>query len=331
MAPTSPPAPLVADQRAEVRAILEDHGALAGSYAVLGPDPWRVLFTDDRSSFVPLLEHGGVVLCWRGPVGPDPAAALDVVLDYCRSRRRGLFILECDAAVAGLCRARGMSSRHIGTEVAVDLTSFSLAGRRRSKLRLAVNHARGVGITWRPLDPSDEVDARSMDQVEAAWKAERKERQTDSFLRTDWQDLMAHRRYLGAFDRGVLVAMVTSTPLSAKGWYLHDLVRHPKAERGALEGAITSSLEAMANEGFTLASSGPLPMWSPEGDLTPTGAVSKAIYHQFDRAFRFASINRFRLKLDGDHLEPIFVTYTRASLRPDRIWSLVHLLHHRLR
>jgi len=40
----------------EISGVLAVHGHEAGQYTVLGPDPWQVVWNDERSGFVSFLE-----------------------------------------------------------------------------------------------------------------------------------------------------------------------------------------------------------------------------------------------------------------------------------
>lgn len=330
--PSRDRAPLVRDVRDDVFGLLKSSGTLAGHYCVLGPDPWRVLFTTQRSAMICFLDDGGAVLCWRGPVGasPDLDEALNLLADYAQRRRRGLFILECDEATANWAAANRFRSRWVGTETSIDLARWSVDGKKRRKLRWAKNHARSLGVTWRELHGNNRTDETFLSTVEEAWKAERADRRTDSFLRSDYRDLIELRRYFGAFDAETCVATVTCTPLNARSWYLQDLVRRPTAPRGALEGAIVLALDTLRDEGFLEVSNGPLPMSSKHGFEKPRGFLAGPLFSLFDRHFHFESINRFRSKLEPDATQDLFVVYAPRSLRPRSIWSLLHLLRTRL-
>ncbi len=331
----TPAAPYAHAYSELVADILLRHGSLAGHFSVLGPDPWRVLFSSAKDGFVFFLESPRCILAWRGPVcSPErEEEIMTLLVDYARSRRRGLFVLQCDSSTAHHATAHGLRSLWVGHETFIDLPDFDLRGSRREKLRLAINHARRCGVTWREAFPRQNAeDHQHLDSLEEAWKKEREERRTESFLRNDFTELSEHRRYFVADDGGVAVASATLTRVNDTSWYLQDIVRRPDAVRGALEGAIAESIVALRHEGFTRLSNGPLPLWSPEdgGAGNPhLGPIGKMILRNFDRSFRFRGINAFRTKLAPNEIQPLFVAYSRRALSPVCIWSLTRLLQKR--
>ncbi len=61
------------DERAERRSLLERHGAEAGQWSSVGPDPWRALWNESRTAFVVYVETRHVIFLWRTPSsGPSP-------------------------------------------------------------------------------------------------------------------------------------------------------------------------------------------------------------------------------------------------------------------
>ncbi len=328
-------APLARDHERDIRDGLATHGRLAGHYTVLGPDPWRVMFSADRQGFCFFLDAAACVMVWRSPVGPRSARrdALAAVLAYAARRRRGVFVIQCDDETRDDAVHLGMSTLWIGSETFVDLPQWSLEGGRRQKIRWATSHARKAGVTFQEIHPLVDLDGRrDLVELEEAWKDERHERRTDSFLRNDALDLVGERRYFVARHDGRTVASVTCTPLNDHGWYLQDIVRRPDAERGALEGAMAHALSTLRDDGFTIASNGPLPLWSPDskGDpLAALGPLGRRIFPIFDKSFRFSGINQFRSKIEPDTHVGLHVAYTKAALAPWSIWSLTRLLQHR--
>ncbi len=323
----------MADVRDEVGTILARHGREAGHYTVLGPDPWLVFFDEDREGFVGFLEGRRVVAAWRSPVcAPGVEGELVARLaQYASSRRKYLLALEVNEATMRAGEALGLPVLWTGVESYVDLARWSLAGGRRQKLRWARNHAAGLGVTWREAHPLERTEDRAaLAWVESAWKAARPERRTDSFLRTDYLEIAAHRRYFVSELDGTVTSFVVCTPINAAGWYLQDLVRLADAARGSLEGALTLALDTLRDEGFETVSNGPLPFWRPdEGWQDPhdLGVLGRRVLAFFDRQYRFSGINRFRSKLEPDRTEPLYVLRSRGLITPGVARSIQRLLN----
>jgi len=330
--PLPPTAPLARSESDDVLSVVRRYGSLAGHYSVFGPDPWRVLFSSSREGVIFFLESSHCILVWRGPIcAPGQhRELLSTVTQYARTRRCGVFVLHADVATQAAASSLGLRSLWIGHETFVEVPPFNLSGARREKLRLAINFARRHGVTWREIHPgTSPADHNSMFSLEEAWKEERKERRTNSFLRNDFTELGEHRRYFVAEDHDVAVASATLTRVNDDSWYLQDIVRRPDAPRGALEGAIAESIFAIQRDGAARLSNGPLPLWSPEDGDIPTpqlGPLGRTILRTFDRSFRFRGINTFRTKLAPDEIVPLYVIYSRRGLSPQSIRSLLQLL-----
>ncbi len=317
---------------AELTSVLRVHGAEAGHYSVLGPDPWKVIWNDDRSGFVAFLEARHCVLSWRSPVaaGPDQPALLARLLDYAVAVRKQLIAVPVSAAVAEAAEGLGMRSTWIGTECLIDLATWSLAGGRRQKVRWARSHAVKLGLTWReafPLRSSDDFDG--LQRIEERWKQQRRERRTDSFLRNEFTELAHLRRYFVCEGPSGIVASITCTPMNDVSWYLQDPVRDPDAPRGALEGAMALALDVLRDDGYAWASNGPLPFWRPEGGRGhshPLGPLGDRVLAYFDRRYRFARINRFRSKFVPDVMNPVYVIRSHRVVTPGVVTSLIGLL-----
>jgi phosphatidylglycerol lysyltransferase len=323
----------VADVVDEVEGLLALRGREAGHYTVLGPDPWRVLFNDARDGFVGFLEHKHVVAAWRSPVCV-PGAEGELVerfIGYAKGRGKYLLALEVNEATMRAGEARELSVLWSGTEGYVDLAGWSLSGGRRQKLRWARNHAASLGVSWREAHPLGRGgDRAALAWVESAWKAARPERRTDSFLRTDYLELAAKRRYFISESAGTVTSFVACTPINATGWYLQDIVRLAEAPRGSLEGATALALDTLRDEGYAVASNGPLPFWQSEGvprDPHHLGAFGRRVLTFFDHQYRFSGINQYRSKLEADTVEHLYVLRTKGLITPGIARSIQHLLN----
>ena len=316
----------------ELTTVLCRHGAEAGHFAVLGPDPWRVIWNDDRSGFVAFLEARHCLVSWRSPVAtqPEQAELLARLQRHARALNKQLFAVPVNKATADAAVALGMHATWIGTECLIDLRHWTLQGGRRQKVRWARSHAIKLGYAWREAHPLvSRTDFDGLQRIEERWKQERRERRTDSFLRNEFTELAHLRRYFVCEGPNGVVASITCTPVNHSTWYLQDPVRDPNAPRGALEGAMVLALDTFRDEGFTWASNGPLPFWRPDGVEDrphPLGLLGDRVLNYFDRRYRFARINQFRSKFLPDQTWPVFVVRSHRFVTPRAIGSLVRVL-----
>lgn len=334
----------VADCREEVAEVLASVGHEAGQYHVLSPDPWQVIWNEDRSGFVGFLEEGRCVFVWRSPVAAS-GTELDMlsrIQAYARRRHKVLIAVLLNDACRLASLRLGMKPIWIGSETYHSLPDWSLKGGRRQKLRWARSHAAKLGYEWREADPlNNPMDRAAIETTEIEWKNARKQRSTDSFQRTSFAELTEIRRYFvcegpldpsPAANRGV-VAFLACTPVNADGWYLQDPVRLDSAPRGALEGCFVAALDALRDDGYKFASNGPLPFWRPEGTEVnehALGPVGQRVIKFFDRQYRFKGINQFRSKLDPDNVEPLYLILSKRFITPRVAGAVVKVLTKRL-
>jgi phosphatidylglycerol lysyltransferase len=326
----------VASVRDEIAAVLDAHGHEAGQYAALGPDPWQVVWNDDRNGFIAFLEGRRCLVAWRSPVASlgDQAALLARLVDYAATIRKALFAIEVNESTRSAGLELGMTSIWTGYESFLDLATWSTAGGRRQKVRWARSHAQKIGVHWREALPvTNDVERHGLLRVEELWREERSERRTDSFLRTDLMELAEFRRYFVAEGPTGILAFVACTPVNKEAWYLQDIVRSPDAPRGALEGAMALALDTFRDEGFAYASNGPLPFWRPNDGSDEShqlGAIGNYVMKFFDRQYRFHGINQFRSKFESDWTSGLYVLRSRRVVTPGVARSLTKVLNKRL-
>ncbi|MEY2627775.1 MAG: hypothetical protein RJB08_1534 [Actinomycetota bacterium] len=329
-------AEVVSDCISEVMDCLSIHGHQAGGYHVLSPDPWRLIWNNERDGFVAFLEARHAILAWRSPVARhrDRTELLVRLLEHAKRSKKPLFAVLVDDETHKAGIAHGLLPTWVGIESIVDLTQWSLAGGRRQKVRWARNHAAGLGYQWREVFPLESpADRDALHDVERAWKAERKARGTDSFQRTSFLELAEIRRYFACVLNTDVVAFCACTPMNSTSWYLQDVVRRPDAPRGALEGAMALALDVLRDEGYLMASNGPIPFWQPN-DLGPDdhslGPIGHRIVRFFDQQYRFDGISQFRNKFAADQLEPLYVLRSHRVIGPLAAASLTRLMTRRL-
>ena len=322
----------VVDCAEEVRRVLYDHGHQAGHFHVLGPDAWNVVWNSDRSGFAAFLEGRHAILAWRSPVSqPDERADLLArLVARARSFDKPLFAVLVDDTTRNHGRDMGLHATWVGTESFLSLPEWGLNGGRRQKVRWARNHAAASGYEWREVFPQSDHDARrDLAAVEVAWKGERRQRRTDSFQRTSFLELGPIRRYFAAVAGTQTTAFCACTPINSTSWYLQDVVRTPDSPRGALEGAIALALETLRDDGFAVASNGPIPFWRPDGEdseVDQLGRIGRGTIRFFDGQYRFSGVSQFRNKFTADAVVPLYVLRTHKAIGPLAARSLVRLL-----
>ena len=319
--------------RARLLHVLADHSHLAGQFHALSRDAWRVLWTPDRTAFLPFHDRAFTLIAWRDPVGTEAGRgeAMHLFRAYASTMGKHAIVLAASSAMRAISPL--FAAIWIGAEQRLDLATFDTRGRAGEKLRLALNHARRVGASARELDPRQDVtDEVALRLVEDAWKAARPSRRLASFLRTEPLENAEHRRYFGVETPGLnnatLQSFLVCSPVSRRGVYLQDLVRDPGAPRGAAELATVFALDTFRREGLEFATLGISPFF-PAGDAPRGGVLSRAAnwcIRHFDRLYHFAGLRQFRAKFATASVDPLYVLHWPRTLTPLAIWDIAALL-----
>jgi lysylphosphatidylglycerol synthetase-like protein (DUF2156 family) len=314
--------------------LLHDHSDLASQVLMLTRDPWQLLWGPDRRAFLPFHEGSFSLIAWRDPVGHEDARAEVVRLfrEYAERLGKHAVLIGFSERATAIARFEGYRAFWIGSDQFFDFPSFNTKGKRGEKIRLATNHARRVGLCAREIFPrEDRRDREVMLATDWAWKLERPARDVRSFWRTDPMDNAGMRRYFAVehADRpGVAQSFVVCSPVSRRGWYLQDLVRHPEAPRGATELATLTAIERLRDSGAEFVTAGIVPFLKPDGGAKirpPSGIAMWAVRH-FDRLFRFSGLKQFRSKFPATRAEPTYIGYWPHALTPMVVWDVAHTI-----
>lgn len=196
-------------------------------------------------------EAGRWLVQFGGPVGPDAAALLTRFSAFARSRRRKVVAIQVQAHDVPVYEAAGYTVNQIGASYAVDLSRFTLRGKRFVRLRNKIARATRSGLVVREV-PQQDWDT-AMRALDARWLAAKgKHAKELEFLVGEYggahQD--ARRLFVGTID-GELAGYVSYSPAygSRPGW-LHDLSRRlPDGPPGVMETINAAAVETFRSEG----------------------------------------------------------------------------------
>lgn len=196
-------------------------------------------------------QAGRRLVQFGGPAGPDGAALLDRFGEFARSRRRRVVAVQVQAGDVPVYEAAGYTVNQVGASYAVDLTRFTLRGRRFVKLRNKIARAARAGLVVREV-AQPEWDAR-MRALDARWLAAKgKHVKPLEFLVGEYGGPHQHARrlFVGTID-DALAGYVSYSPAygSRPGW-LHDLSRRvPDGPPGIMEAVNATALATFRAEG----------------------------------------------------------------------------------
>ncbi len=161
-----PRAPASPAARREAADVVRAHGADTLAFFKLRADG-HYIFSEDRRAFVAYAIENGVLLLSGDPVGPDDAlpALLRDVRKFADSRGLKLGALGASEHLCPLYETLGLRAIYLGDEAVVELSRFSLEGRRIRKVRQSVGRLKKAGYQAE-LHELRALDEDTIEQVE---------------------------------------------------------------------------------------------------------------------------------------------------------------------
>jgi lysylphosphatidylglycerol synthetase-like protein (DUF2156 family) len=172
--PDRPQPPAAPDVRRHVWTLVDGTAGDALAPFALRTDKSYV-FSPDRLAAVAYRVRWGTAVAAGDPVG-DPRSyveAVDAFVEHARTHGWRVAVIGAGEEVAELWRDRGMWSLAIGREVLIDVTTFSLVGRKFRNLRQAVQRSRNAGVTTTIVAESTISDEVRRELADVAHRAHR--------------------------------------------------------------------------------------------------------------------------------------------------------------
>ncbi len=231
-------------------------GASSVSPFLLGPDRETVAVGEGITGY---LRQGRWAVMATGPATPagTEADTLAALLDqFAQQRLRPVFAAVADAELyAGL----GLVTKPVAEDPIVDLTDFSLAGKRRASIRHSVSSARRAGLRVVPWSP-DLIDRSAA--MSASWLGAKRGGEMGFTLgRFDPQSFASLDCRVALDSDGQVVALVTwHSYADGQGRVLDLMRRSPDAPNPAMDFLIAESLMHFAEAGVKKVSLGSVPL-----------------------------------------------------------------------
>jgi lysylphosphatidylglycerol synthetase-like protein (DUF2156 family) len=240
--------------------------------AFLALNAGNIHFTDpDLDGVITYREAGRRLVQFGGPVGADAAELLARFSAFARSRGRKVVAVQVQAGDLPVYEAAGYTVNQVGASYAIDLTRFTLRGRKFVKLRNKIARATRSGLVVTEV-PQQDWDAE-MRALDARWLAAKgKHTKELEFLVGEYGGPLqpARRLFVGTID-GTLAGYVSYSPAygSRPGW-LHDLSRRiPDGPPGVMEAVNSFALETFQAEGVPWLHFGFTPFTGLSEELAP--------------------------------------------------------------
>jgi phosphatidylglycerol lysyltransferase len=301
--PAPPPASLPGPDALERAAALAGASPRASAYLALVGDK-RLLFDERGRGFLMYGVHGRGWVSMGDPVGPQEVRR-ELAWRFREEvdRHGGLPVFyEVEATDLPLYLDLGLRLRKLGEEARVPLADFSLAGRRRGKLRQAVHRMEREGVRFEIVPPAavppllDELERVSDD-----WLA-RKNTREKRFSVGRFDRAYLARLPLAVVTRaGRVVAFANVWAGAAKEEMSIDLMRYAEdAPAGVMEYLFAELLVWGQAQGYRWFSLGmaPLAGFAPHRLAPLWSRLGAVLYRHGEHFYNFQGLRFFKDKFD---------------------------------
>lgn len=197
-------------------------------------------------------------------------------------------------------------------------------------MRAGVNQARRADVRIERYDPAQDQCPQTRREIEQLCQNWINTREVDALgwlLELEPFALSEHKRYFLAREAdGRLVGLLACSPIYARrGWYLEDLIRDARAERGVNELMVVEALNQLAAEGARLATlaTSPLAGLKAEGQFKHLSRLLKLIYQHLDAFYHFRALHRFKAKFAPSFVDPEYLAFYPPRIRLRMVFALM--------
>jgi lysylphosphatidylglycerol synthetase-like protein (DUF2156 family) len=201
-----------------------------------------------------------------------------------------------------ILKAIGFDSISIGKEPIFDLKNLK---KQDGKVRNSISRAIKKGLKVVPFNSIYEKDISTYSR---RWERTREMPAMQFLFELNPLELKEYKKYfLLIDDENRLKAFLSCSPIYERnGWNLHDLVREENAPHGCSELLITSALNLLAEEGYSMASYGLAPLSKlPSSDINHP-IVNKVLRYSYEKLsfiYHFQSLEYFKDKFEPNYWE----------------------------
>lgn len=281
----------------------------------------------DLPGFISYREQGRHWIAFGGVHAPEASrgALLDRFLRRAEEHRRGVVFVQIRQAQRELFLARGFTVNQLGASYALSLSGFSLAGKRRMKLRNKIKRAQALGVRIVAIGrelPANAATFAQLQRISDLWLRRKRKKELDFMIGELGGPEDRARRIFAALDAdGAMVGFITYVPAWGKrpGW-LHDLTRRlPSCPVGAMELCNATAIEQLSAEGSQYLHFGFTPFLVRGEEGAGASKLLAWILRMLARygSFIYPAVSQaeYKLKWAPDVIEPELVAARPLSLR----------------
>lgn len=302
-------------ERARAEALLKLYGRAAEDYFKLWPDK-SYFFSSGGNCVVAYGVAGSFAVVLGDPVGPadEIEEATAEFLAFCQENGWGIAFHSVLPDFLPVYDRLGLRRLQIGEEALVDLTTFTLQGKRGRWLRKTVNKLDREGITVELIPPPvPEAVLAEAQQVSDDWLAIPGRRERTFTLGRFIREYVQQTPLLVARDaQGCMVAFVNIIPSYAPGQATADLMRRRReAPNGIMDYLFIKLFEYNKAQGFDSFSLGLAPLSGYEEigeEATLEEKMLRSLSQHFDFLFGFSGLRQYKGKF-ATEWQPHYVVY----------------------
>jgi phosphatidylglycerol lysyltransferase len=297
--------------------IVASYGRSALDYFKTWPDK-TLFFSPSRRAFLAYRVAGSHAVVLGDPVGPEEEIknTIQSFMVLCEESDWRLGFHQTLPDFLPIYRSLGFKKLKIGDDAIVDLTRFSLDGRKMREFRNALARLGKAGVQFRRYDPPipREIIHEMRDVSNEGLRfSGRRERQFS--LGTFQQDYVGSTSIAAATDAGGrILAFVNIIPSYHQGETTIDLMRRrTEAPNGIMDFLFVNLFLESRRKGFTRFNFGLAPM-SGFAEQDESSREERAIHAFFQRLnflFSYRGLRSYKAKF-GSSWEPRYLVYRNA-------------------
>ncbi|MDQ2687215.1 MAG: phosphatidylglycerol lysyltransferase domain-containing protein [Armatimonadota bacterium] len=326
------------EARDAARRLLQTAGGAPLAYFTLLPDK-RYLFDAEGAqprwavAYVPV---GRQAIALGDPLGApeDAPQAIQTFVSLCRRHDWQPAFYQTTAQHLSAYRQSGLKALKVGEDAVIDLSTFTLSGKRFQDLRTALNKMGKLGVRCVECSP-DALDADALAQmaeISEQWLRQHKgEEKTFALGRfaPDSQCFQDSRVFLARNADNLILAFVTFVPIfgDAPGWGLDLMRRRASVPNGTMEFLIASCLQTFQTEGAQRVSLGLSPLAGTAEHSDPhedewLARSRSVLFQRFNHFYSFKGLHGFKEKF-GPQWEPRYLLYDGANALAPTLYAVI--------
>lgn len=302
-----------------VKKMLFEYGSDSLSYLSIEGEK-SYYFSKNIYGFQSYVLVGKVAVCFGRPICKEEEVEklTKEFLEFVKENKWKVCYSSITKEYGNLLETMGFVVASYGKEAVIDIDQYSLAGKKREKLRHKLKRAQKEGICveeYRCNEKRNFILEHQIESVSNLWYEGKGPKLKFSFGDFSFENPNG-KRYFVAFDkkREVQAIIMLSPYHQQKGYYLDIMQRNPNSLAGVMEKTICDAMEIINSEGEVSLSLGvaPLSGISEKEDHEKMNSLEKLfhfVYLHGNFYYDFQSLYQFKSKFNPTRWVPRCVAY----------------------